>query len=218
LSGVIEHHEQEGNLMSTTHGLHGTADASTSDTGPAVGAGGTALDKALAVLRIAFGVTFLWAFFDKLLALGFSTGAVTNEEGVRTGIDFLAKDGAWLNGGNPTQGFLAFGVPAHNPFKGTFESMAGDTWVNVLFMVGLLAIGATLISGIGMRIGTAAGALMYLLMYVASLPLENNPVFDYHLIGAISMVVLALGYAGNTWGFGHTWSHTSLVRKNPILR
>jgi len=30
--------------------------------------------KALAVLRIAFGLTFLWAFFDKLFALGFHTG------------------------------------------------------------------------------------------------------------------------------------------------
>ena len=30
--------------------------------------------RALAALRIAFGLTFLWAFFDKLLALGFSTG------------------------------------------------------------------------------------------------------------------------------------------------
>ena len=29
--------------------------------------------RALAVLRIAFGLTFLWAFVDKLLALGFST-------------------------------------------------------------------------------------------------------------------------------------------------
>jgi hypothetical protein len=41
--------------------------------------------KALAALRIAFGITFLWAFFDKLLALGFSTGALTNEAGVKTG-------------------------------------------------------------------------------------------------------------------------------------
>ena len=187
-------------------------------TGRAAPSHDSVLSKALAVLRIGFGVTFLWAFLDKLLALGFSTGAVVNDEGARTGIDFLAKDGAWVNGGNPTEGFLAFGVPAHNPFKGLFEAMAGDTWVNVLFMVGLLAIGASLLTGVGMRIGTAAGALMYLLMYTASLPLENNPIFDDHLLGAISMVVLAAGYAGNTWGLGRTWSNTPLVQKNPILR
>ena len=187
-------------------------------TGRAAPSHDSVLSKALAVLRIGFGVTFLWAFLDKLLALGFSTGAVVNDEGARTGIDFLAKDGAWVNGGNPTEGFLAFGVPAHNPFKGLFEAMAGDTWVNVLFMVGLLAIGVSLLTGVGMRIGTAAGALMYLLMYTASLPLENNPIFDDHLLGAITMVVLAAGYAGNTWGLGRTWSNTELVQKNPILR
>ena len=187
-------------------------------TGRAAPSHDSVLSKALAVLRIGFGVTFLWAFLDKLLALGFSTGAVVNDEGARTGIDFLAKDGAWVNGGNPTEGFLAFGVPAHNPFKGIFEAMAGDTWVNVLFMVGLLAIGVSLLTGVGMRIGTAAGALMYLLMYTASLPLENNPIFDDHLLGAITMVVLAAGYAGNTWGLGRTWSNTELVQKNPILR
>lgn len=203
--------------MATTHGHPVTAAAGTTVTEPAVGTG-TALDKALAALRIGFGVTFLWAFFDKLLALGFSTGAVTDEAGARTGIDFFAQDGAWLNGGNPTEGFLAFGVPANNPFKGIFDAMAGDTWVNVLFMAGLLAIGLALVFGITMRLGTAAGALMYLLMWVASLPLENNPVFDSHLLGAISMAVLALAYAGNTWGFGRTWSETSLVRKTPILR
>ena len=79
----------------------------------------SAARKGLAVLRIAYGVTFLWAFFDKLLGLGFHTGAVTNEAGARTGIDFLAEDAAWVAGGCPTEGFLKFGVPAHNPFLDT---------------------------------------------------------------------------------------------------
>ena len=34
--------------------------------------------RALAVVRIAFGLTFLWAFLDKLFALGFSTGRVVD--------------------------------------------------------------------------------------------------------------------------------------------
>ena len=178
----------------------------------------SAARRGLAVLRIGYGITFLWAFFDKLLALGFGTGAVRNEEGVRTGIDFMAQDAAWLNGGSPTNGFLSFGVPANNPFKDIFNSMAGDAWVDWLFMIGLLGIGVTLLLGVGMRIGTAAGALMYAFMYLAVLPLENNPVVDDHLIGVIVMVVLALGAAGTTWGLGHWWNRTGLVRKYPVLR
>ena len=135
----------------------------------------TGLARALAVLRIAFGVTFLWAFLDKTFALGFSTGAQYAEDGSRAGIDFMAKDAAWLNGGSPTEGFLTFGVPADNPFHSFFASLAGQTWVDWLFMLGLLGVGVTLLLGAGMRIGTAAGALMYAFMYAASRRCRTTP-------------------------------------------
>ena len=174
--------------------------------------------RALAVLRMAFGYTFLWAFLDKTFALGFGTGAQYAEDGSRAGTDFMAQGAAWLNGGSPTEGFLTFGVPADNPFKDLWTSMAGQAWVDWAFMLGLLGIGVTLLLGVGMRIGTAAGALMYAFMYLASLPLQNNPVVDDHLIGVISMVVLALGAAGTTWGMGHWWNRRKVVQKFPVLR
>jgi thiosulfate dehydrogenase [quinone] large subunit len=168
--------------------------------------------KGLAVLRIAYGVTFLWAFFDKLLALGFHTGY--DQEG---NLDRFGP-AAWANGGSPTEGFLSFAIPENNPFKDLFNGMAGQTWVDWLFMLGLLGIGAALFAGIGMRIAAAAGALLYMFMYAASLPLENNPVVDDHLIGAIVLVVLALTLAGDTWGAGKAWARTHLVRRYPALR
>src|SRR5688500_9069048 len=103
--------------------------------------------RGLAVLRIAFGVTFLWAFFDKLLALGYSTG-----KNAETGaVDRFGPD-AWINDGNPTFGFLSFGVSQDNWFHGFFTSIAGDAWTNWLFMLGLLGIGFALVSGIGIRL------------------------------------------------------------------
>ena len=172
----------------------------------------SAARKGLAVLRIAYGFTFLWAFFDKLLALGFHTGYDQDGNLDRFG------PAAWVNGGSPTEGFLSFGVPEDNPFKSVFTAMAGDTWVDWLFMIGLLGIGFALFTGIGMRIAAATGALLYMLMYAASLPLENNPVVDDHLIGAIALVVLALTLAGDTWGAGRAWAKTRLVRRYPGLR
>jgi thiosulfate dehydrogenase [quinone] large subunit len=172
----------------------------------------TGLHRALAVLRIAFGFTFLWAFLDKTFALGFHTGY--DQEG---NLDRFG-DAAWINGGSPTEGFLTFGVPADNPFKDIFNSMAGQAWVDWLFMLGLLGIGVTLLLGVGMRIGTAAGALMYAFMYAAVLPLENNPVVDDHLIGVIVMVVLGLAAAGTTWGLGRQWRRTTLVERYPVLK
>ena len=172
----------------------------------------SAARKGLAVLRIAYGFTFLWAFFDKLLALGFHTGYDQDGNLDRFG------PAAWVNGGSPTEGFLSFGVPEDNPFKSVFTAMAGDTWVDWLFMIGLLGIGFALFTGIGMRIAAFSGALLYMLMYAASLPLENNPVVDDHLIGAIALVVLALTLAGDTWGAGRAWAKTRLVRRYPVLR
>ena len=179
----------------------------------------SAARKALAVLRIGFGLTFLWAFFDKLLALGFHTGAITNPDtGAREGIDFFAKDAAWLNGGSPTEGFLKFGVPADNPFHDFFGSFAGAAWADWLFMIGLLGIGTALTFGFGMRIAAATGALLYGLMWLASIPLENNPVLDDHVLGAITVIVLALTLAGDTWGVGKAWAKSRLVREYPVLR
>jgi thiosulfate dehydrogenase (quinone) large subunit len=171
--------------------------------------------KALAALRIVFGLTFLWAFFDKLLALGFSTGAVVNDQGAKTGIDFFGKD-AWIHGGNPTLGFLKFG--ASGPFKGFYNAIAGEAWVNVAFMAGLLAIGIALTFGIAMRLGTIAGFVMYLMMWTVALWPATNPVLDEHILGALSMLVLGLTLAGNTWGAGKAWAKTELVQRFPILR
>ena len=173
----------------------------------------SAARKALAGLRIAFGLTFLWAFFDKLLALGFATGK-NPETGA---VDYFGPD-AWINGGSPTFGFLNFGVPADNPFKSFFNSMAGDTWTNWLFMLGLLGIGLALTLGIGIRLAAITGGLLYLMMWAASLPLANNPVIDDHLIGLIALTVLALTLAGDTWGAGKQWAKTNLVHRFPVLR
>ena len=49
--------------------------------------------KWLAVLRIATGLIFLWAFLDKLFGLGYAT----------------PRRQAWIDGGSPTQGFLNSG-------------------------------------------------------------------------------------------------------------
>jgi thiosulfate dehydrogenase [quinone] large subunit len=85
-------------------------------------------------------------------------------------------------------------------------------------MAGLLGIGLVLIFGFGMRIAAATGALLYLLMYAAVVPLENNPVIDDHVIGAVAVIVLALTLAGDTWGVGKAWARTRLVQRYPVLR
>jgi thiosulfate dehydrogenase [quinone] large subunit len=183
-----------------------TPTPTTEDTHPSTTLG----RRALALLRIGFGLTFLWAFFDKLLALGFHTGYGQDGTLDRFG------DAAWINGGSPTEGFLKFG--ADGPFKEFYNSIAGAAWADWLFMLGLLGIGLALTLGIGMRIAATAGFVLYLLMWTVVLPPENHPFIDDHVLGAITMVVLAAYYAGDTWGLGKAWASTKLVKDNPVLR
>jgi thiosulfate dehydrogenase (quinone) large subunit len=163
--------------------------------------------KALAVLRVVTGFVFLWAFLDKTFGLHYATPS--------------AK--AWINGGSPTKGFLS--SVEVGPLSSTFHSMAGDTWVNWLFMLGLLGIGAALITGVALRITALAGVLMMAGMWLAEFPLAQhtstgkpsgsvNPLVDYHLIYAIVLIVLAATYAGNTWGLGKTWARLPFINRN----
>src|SRR4051812_30007090 len=158
--------------------------------------------KALAVLRVSTGFVFLWAFLDKTLGLGYATPS--------------AK--AWINGGSPTKGFLS-SVDV-GPFQSFFHTIAGDTWTNWAFMLGLLGIGLALTLGIGLRIAAGAGALMMAFMWAAEWPIasgSSNPITDYHFIYAIVGIVLALTYAGHTWGLGRRWAALPIVQKNRWL-
>ena len=165
---------------------------------------------AWAITRLSIGFVFLWAFFDKLLALGFATGK-DSESGV---IDRFGN-AAWIHGGSPTMGFLS---NVTGPFKGLFEPMAGAAWADWLFMIGLLGIGAALMLGVGTRIAAASGALLLVFMWMASLPLDNNPFMDEHLIYAVVLIGLAAVHAGDTLGIGRRWANTDLVRRYPVLR
>ncbi|GAA1002425.1 membrane protein [Acrocarpospora pleiomorpha] len=158
------------------------------------------VDYIWAVARIALGWTFLWAFLDKTFGWGFATPS--------------AK--AWINGGSPTTGFLK--GTGENALGGFFSSLAGQAWVDWLFMAGLLGIGAALVLGAGLRIAAAAGTVLLVFMWAAELPLPNNPFMDEHLIYAIVLIGLALASAGNTLGIGAWWSRTAIVAKYPILK
>lgn len=164
--------------------------------------------RSLAVLRIATGFTFLWAFLDKTFGLGYATPA--------------AK--AWIHGGSPTKGFLA-GVDV-GPFQGLAHAIAGAWWANWLFMLGLLGIGLAVMAGVALRVSAVAGAIMLAMMWLAEFPPalltatgepsgSSNPLVDYHVIYALTLIVVAATQAGRTWGVGGAWRRIPFVRAHP---
>lgn len=157
------------------------------------------MNNLLGILRIALGWVFLWAFLDKLIGLGYST----------------VPEKAWIAGGSPTIGFLKSAEGSFAPF---FNSLAGQMWVDVLFMVGLLGIGIALTLGIGMRIATYTGSLLLFLMYLAEFPIATNPILDDHIVYIIVLFVLYSGSSGKYLGFGKSWEKSGLVKQYPVLK
>jgi thiosulfate dehydrogenase [quinone] large subunit len=163
--------------------------------------------RALAVLRIATGFVFLWAFLDKTFGLHYSTPTAKS----------------WIHGGSPTKGFL--GSVDVGPFQSLFHSMAGTWYADWLFMLGMLGIGIGLIAGVAVRAAAVSGVVLLAGMWLAEFPLaqhtsagqpsgSSNPLTDYHVIYALGLVVLAATYAGTTWGFGRVWARLPFVARH----
>ncbi|MEK6915936.1 MAG: hypothetical protein AABW89_05350 [Nanoarchaeota archaeon] len=163
-----------------------------------------------AITRIAIGLIFLWAFFDKLLGLGFAT--CLNSE---TKITNVLCDSAWINGGSPTYGFLTYGV--HGPFADFYNSLADSVLVEWFFMLGLLFIGLTLTFGFMIRLGGLSGSLLMLLMYSALLPPTNHPFIDEHIIYAFFMLGFVFMHTCKHFGVGKWWTNLSFVKRRWIL-
>ncbi len=159
---------------------------------------------ALAVLRLGTGFIFLWAFFDKALGLGFST----------------PPERAWINGGTPSQGFLK-GDAVTGPLKDFFAGIASPA-TDLLFMLGMLAIGVAVLLGIGLRVSAVVGSAIMVLMYLAEWPFtpltaSTNPLVDYHIVYALALIAVAASHAGDTWGLGTWWKSLPLVRAQKWL-
>jgi len=186
------------------HGSHGSAGSLTGDSHS------RAFRYMAGVIRLSIGWVFLWAFIDKLFALGFATGR--NPE---TGVVTRFGPKAWINGGSPTKGFLSH---SEGPFSSFYQSFAGADWANWLFMIGLLGIGLALMLGVAMRIATVSGVVMLVLMWSAVLPPANNPFMDDHIVYALTLVALMLAGAGATLGLGQTWNRLGIVQRHSFLR
>lgn len=152
-----------------------------------------------AILRISMGWIFLWSFLDKVFGLGYATDSSKS----------------WLTGVSPTLGFLKFGTTG--PIAPFYQSIAGNTVVDWLFMTGLLLVGVSLILGIGIKVAGYGGSLMMLLIWSASFPPEHNPFLDEHVVYILVLIILAESKSGYVLGLGKWWSNTRIVKKYKFL-
>lgn len=160
---------------------------------------------ALALARIGLGLTFLWAFFDKLLGLGFATCRDAATNAINSGCSQ-----SWAAGGSPTSGFLEHATKG--PLADFYQGLAGLAWVDWLFMAGLLGIGLGLLLGTWVKVAALGGIAMMALMWSAAIWPENNPLIDDHIIYALLLLAIWWGNASQKWGLRDWWIKTPVVR------
>lgn len=150
-------------------------------------------------IRLTLGWILVWAFFDKLLGLGFAT-----------------KPGqGWIDGVSPTTGYLNFGTGGL--FGDMFAGLANNVFVDAIFMAALLLLGGALILGIGLKIAAVAGSLFFALLWLSNFPPANNPIVDEHVIYIFALIGIALADAGRYLGLGERWANTRLVKRFRFL-
>ncbi|HMT19323.1 MAG TPA: hypothetical protein PKD15_04770 [Candidatus Saccharibacteria bacterium] len=169
---------------------------------------------AWAILRIIIGLIFLWAFFDKMIGLGYATCRTVDPQTKEETVKVLCEKSA-VKGGSPTTGFLKFA--AKGPMQSFYNDLAGNKFIDVLFMAGLGLIGGALVLGIGMKIATASGMLLLLMMWSAVLPGENNPLIDDHIVYIAALLGIKWADSSQVWGLGSWWKKQAIVKKYSVL-
>lgn len=151
----------------------------------------------LSIVRILLACMLLWGFVDKLFGFGLQTPAGMG----------------MIDGGSPSSFIMYFDGPVAELMHG----IAGNMFVDVLLMAGLLFIGATLLLGIGMKITMIAGVAFFFIMYLICLFPTDNPFLDYHLVYVFALLAVYFYHAEDYIGFGKEWKELEIVKKYPIL-
>lgn len=132
---------------------------------------------------------------------------------VTIGILFLLAGVSKLSGWSAESYLLS----ASGPFANIFISLAGLPVIDVLNIVGLIAIGLAMILGLCVRPASFFGFILMLLYYFAHF--EQNTVhglIDYHIMYMIIFVLFMAGGAGHVFGLDQ-FAFQSLKRY-PMLR
>lgn len=150
-----------------------------------VGSSVTAANFATVTLRVVIGWTFLYSGLTKIL------------------------DPGWT-----ATGYLTHAIPAGNPFATVWPVLASVPAVDLLVQWGLALTGIGLIVGAFVRWNAFWAAVMMLLFWASSLPLENGLVVDQHVVYVLVLGLLVALGAGRIIGIDAYLEDSSFVRRH----
>ena len=150
----------------------------------------------LGLLRIFFGLEFLWAFLDRFFGLGIAT----------------APEASFLSGAKQTEGYLRFVTNPDSPFAFIFNGpdallLELGGIVDLMYMGMLFIGGITLITGIGVRIGGISTFLFFFSVWLATIPPEFHPFIEAHFLQMWILLFFAISDSGYWLGLGERWNN-----------
>lgn len=146
-----------------------------------------------ALLRVVFAWFMLWPFFDKLFGLGFQT---------QPGLGMI-------DGGSPSAMVI---YVTDGLLKDFWLPFGGNVAVDYLMMIGLLAIGITLLLGIASRVCCISFTVFLLCMYSLVLPPTDNPFIDYRITWIIGLWIIYFADGFKKYSLAEKWSQLPIVK------
>ena len=163
-------------------------------------------ERAIAGLRIALGLGFLYAGIEKVFQLA---GA-----GAFNAAGFLTHA---TGGALPGSAATAIVNPTHDFWVSLAGNVAAVNAINFLVQAGEIGIGIALILGFATRFASATALLMMVLFYVANWSFATGPFNEQFMYGVVAAFLGLVG-AGEYYGLDALIERTDLVSRNHVLR
>jgi thiosulfate dehydrogenase [quinone] large subunit len=173
----------------------------------------------VAVLRIALGLVYLWAFISQAFGITYTNKAQPPPD---------APAGApvtyeWTFGYDSSKGWVSSGFD-HSPTESYVDNNTHGPLafipqnlptglVDFLWIFALAGLGIGLTFGIFANIAGWGGFLLNIMIWLATFPPSTNPLIDgEHVAFALSILLFMWLQASNYWGFGRWWrAHTPVI-------
>jgi len=173
----------------------------------------------IAVMRIALGLVYLWAFISQGFGIGYTNKATPPPDapaGAKVTYEWtfnVDADNGWITSGfdhSPTEAFVDNNL--HGPLAFIPQNLPTGL-VDFMWIFALAGLGIALTFGVFANIAGWGGFVMNIFIWLATFPPSTNPLIDgEHVTFALAILLFMWLQASNYWGVGRWWrSHTPTI-------
>jgi thiosulfate dehydrogenase [quinone] large subunit len=173
----------------------------------------------VALMRIALGLVYLWAFISQAFGITYTNKATPPPDApasTKTTYEWTFgydADKGWITSGfdySPTESYVDNNL--HGPLAFIPQNL--PTGVDdLLWMSALAGLGVALTFGVFANLAGWGGFAMNMLLWLSTFPPSTNPLIDgEHVTFGLAILLFMWLQASNYWGFGRWWrAHTPTV-------